>query len=114
MKAEMETLHFQVDGNLIERRRVARVTMEAGDRVRDAIKAGVMCYGDAGELYAFVRSIPSGAQEFTEMSVADALVTLVQASWVPVGVVMVGRGGQADRDGIYAGFWQARREAVDV
>lgn len=114
MNARMTKLHFHVDGYLIESRNVAMVEMEPGERVSEAIKAGVMVYADAGELYAFVCKIPAGVDEFAEISVADALVTLVQASWVPMGVVMVGRGGYAVRGGLWAGAEKKYMEVANV
>jgi hypothetical protein len=102
MNSRMVKLNFHIDGHLVETRRLAMVEMEPGERVRDAIQTGAQVYG-GGLLYAFVRAIPAGAQEFVELETETGLVTLVHAPWVPVGAVMVGRGGQAVREPIYTG-----------
>jgi hypothetical protein len=104
MKIELVTLHFHVDGYLVERRAVAMVELEPGERVRDAIAAGAQAYGGDGEMYAFVRAIPAGATEFTEVQAGAALVTVVQASWVPSGAVAVGRAGRAVRLPVHTGI----------
>jgi hypothetical protein len=99
MNSRSVTLHFHIDNMLVEIRRMVMVEMAIGERVRDAIESGARIYGQ-GNLYAFVLSIPHGAAEFTELPVGeDTLVTLIQASWVPAGVVMVGRNGRAVRPG---------------
>ena len=104
MNVETVTLNFHVDGYLVERRTVAMVGLQAGDRVRDAIEAGAQACGGVGEMYAFVRFIPAGATEFVEVEAGSSVVTLVQASWVPSGTVAVGKGGKALNPPIYSGY----------
>lgn len=111
MNAEIVMLHFHLDGYLVQRREIAMVTMVSGERVRDAILTGAKLYArDDQDLYAFVRFIPAGAQAFAELPFGDTLVTLVQADWVPQGVVMVGRGGEAVKEPIYTG----KKEYMEV
>ena len=56
--------------------------------IRDAAH-GFTTATNAEAQYAFVRSIPGGAEEFMEL---DGVV-LVQAGWVPARCVAIGRGG---------------------
>lgn len=112
MNSRMMKLYFQIDGYLVETRDVAVVEMEPGERVRDAISAGAKVYGD-GSLFAFMRSIPAGAEEFAELETGNAVVTLVRAPWVPAGVVMVGRGGRAVPEPVFTGS-KAYMDMVEV
>jgi len=94
MNSRLVTLKFHEAGWLVETRPAALVTLEKGQRVSEAIAAGADTFG-AQAMFAWVKRIPAGAEEFTEIPVGETVVTLMQASWVPQGCVVVGRGGQA-------------------
>lgn len=104
MNSRVVMLQFAQDGLLVERRQVALVELEPGERVSEAIRVGAQMFGAAGELYAFVGRIPAGVEEFTELTVDDALVTLVRAAWVPAGAVMVGGRGERVYPPVQSGF----------
>lgn len=103
---QMVQLHFHQGGWLVEKRRVALVTLQAGERVSEAIIDAAEIFMNAagrGDCYAFVRSIPAGAHEFADVVCNGGVVVLVQAAWVPAGQVAVGRGGLPVRPGLYVG-----------
>ena len=102
----METLHFHVDGHLIEKRRVAMAYLQSGERVSQAIIEAAKVFRDEigrEDCFAFVRSIPVGADEFAEIVTPDGAITLILASWMPPSAVAVGWGGQPVRPGIPVG-----------
>ena len=111
MNAEVKTLLFTQDGYCVEARALAWVTLEKGDKVRDSLLAGMrLLDGSQKNLYAFVRSVPVGAQEFAEVEIGDSLVTLVRADWVPAGVVAIGTGGKRIEPPVWAGVNQPYME----
>ena len=103
---QMQTLHFHVDGHLIEQRRVAMAILEKGERVSQAIiEAAKVFRAEVAreDCFAFIRSIPVGADEFAEIVTPDGTITLILASWMPPSAVAVGWNGQPVRPGIQVG-----------
>lgn len=112
----METLHFHVDGHLIERRRVAMAYLQSGERVSQAIIEAAKIYmAETGgkDGFAYVRSLPVGADEFAEIVTPDGTITLILASWMPPSAVAVGWGGQPVRPGIPVGRERSYMEVVN-
>lgn len=63
-----------------------------GERVSKAISEAALEYAaKCGEdaQFAFIRTLPAGAEEFVEVAGAS----LILAEWVPVGFVVLARGG---------------------
>jgi hypothetical protein len=67
--------------SLAQGEKVSRQIMAAAERF--ALAMGM------DPQFAFVRSIPTGAEEFVDVRG----VTLVRADWVPEGFICLGRGG---------------------
>jgi hypothetical protein len=104
MIAENKTLLFTQDGWLVEARALVWVVLERGDKVRDSLREGMRLLNrEQQDLYAFVKIVPAGAQEFAEVEVDGTMVTVVQADWMPRGVVALGRGGQRIDPPVWAG-----------
>lgn len=100
----MQTLHFHEDGHLVETRRVAMITdLTPGERVSQLIiEAASLFFAELGpgDCFAFVPTIPHGADDFAEITTENGVITLMQASWVPALSILVGRGGKPVRPGL--------------
>jgi hypothetical protein len=64
--------------------------------IRDAAQEYALKCGD-NAVFAFIREIPSGAEEFVDVAGA----TLVLADWVPSGFVVLVRGGMLKMNAQY-------------
>lgn len=98
MEIRMMRFDFYDGRLLVNRRAAAAAILEPGERVSEAIRAAGEAYCErygVGDMYAWTRTIPAGAEEYVDVEFRGGRAMLVQAAWVPAGWVVVGRGGDA-------------------
>lgn len=98
MEIRLMRFDFYIGRELVARRPVAAAILEPGERVSGGVRRAAEAYCEAhgaGDVFAWVRSIPSGAEEYAEVAFEGGTAMLLQAEWVPHGWVVAGRGGGA-------------------